>query len=91
MGYRPWGKIIAILMISAGIMGVFVWKYLQTIDVAGSRDDLTVQVPAVVQPLYNIFGEKLFLVIGAVAAILFAAVSLKAVVGTKGQDPPYDI
>ncbi len=86
MVYRPWGKIIGILMMSAGIMGAFVWKYLQTMDVAGSRDDLTVQVPAVIQPLYNIFGEKLFLVIGAFAAILFAAVSLKAVVGRPKMD-----
>ncbi len=86
MPYRPWGKIIAILLMSAGIMGAFVWKYLQTMDAATAGDGLTVQVPAVVKPLYDMFGEKLFLVIGAVAAILFAVVTLKVVVGKPKAD-----
>ncbi len=81
MPYRPWGKIFAILIMSAGIMGAFVWKYLETIDAASAGDGLTVQVPVVVKPLYDMFGEKLFLVLGAFAAIIFAVVSLKAVVG----------
>jgi len=86
MPYRPWGKIIAILVISAGIMGVFVWKYLQTMDAAQAGDGLTVQVPAVIKPLYDLFGEKLFLVIGALAAILFAVVTLKVVIGRPEFD-----
>ena len=86
MPYRPWGKIIAILIMSAGIMGAFVWKYLQTMDAAAAGDGLTVKVPAIVQPLYNVFAEKLFLVIGAIAAILFAAVTLKVVVGRPKMD-----
>ncbi|MCP4605589.1 MAG: hypothetical protein GY847_34550 [Proteobacteria bacterium] len=86
MPYRPWGKIIVILLMSAGIMGAFVWKYLQTMDAAAAGDGLTVQVPAVVKPLYDMFGEKLFLIIGAVAAILFAVVTLKAVVGRPKAD-----
>ncbi len=86
MTYRPWGKIIVILMLAAGIMGVFVWKYLDTMAAAGSGDGLTVRVPPFVQPLYNIFGEKMFLVIGAIAAILFAVVTLKVAVGTPKID-----
>ena len=86
MPYRPWGKIFAILVMAAGIMGAFVWKYFQTMDAASVGDGMTVKVPGIVQPLYDIFGEKLFLVIGAVAAILFAAVSLKVVVGKPKMD-----
>jgi hypothetical protein len=86
MPYRPWGKIVVILILAAGIMSAFVWKYLQTMDAATVADNMTVQVPAVVKPLYDIFGEKLFLVIGAVAAILFAVVSLKVAVGRPREE-----
>jgi hypothetical protein len=55
-------------------------------DAATVADNMTVQVPAVVKPLYDIFGEKLFLVIGAVAAILFAVVSLKVAVGRPREE-----
>jgi heme/copper-type cytochrome/quinol oxidase subunit 2 len=86
MPYRPWGKIFAILLIAAGIMGAFVWKYMQTMGAATMAENMKVQVPAVVKPLYDLFGEKLFLVLGAVAAILFAAVSLKVVLGRPREE-----
>lgn len=86
MPYRPWGKIFAILIIAAGIMGAFVWKYMQTMEAATRSEKMVAQVPAIAKPLYDIFGEKLFLVIGAVAAILFAVVSLKVVVGRPRLD-----
>ncbi len=81
MTYRPWGKIIVILIMTAAIMGVFVWKYMDTMAAAEAVKGQTVSVPALLQPLYDLFGEKLFLVIGGVTSGLFAIASLKAVLG----------
>ena len=76
---KPWGKIILILLMSAGIMGLFVWKYQSTMDDIG--EGVIGHVPTVLKPLYDIFGEKLYLVLGAAATLLFAVAGLKAVAG----------
>jgi hypothetical protein len=79
MSSRPWGKIFVILLMSAAVMGAFVWKYLDTMaDKAGGQ---IAHVPSILEPFYNLLGEKVFLVLGAVAALLFAVVGLRAVAG----------
>lgn len=76
---RPWGKIFTILLMSAAVMGVFVWKYLDTMkDKAAGQ---IAHVPSILEPFYNLLGEKMFLAFGAVAALLFAVVGLRAVAG----------
>ena len=76
---KPWGKIFVILLLSAAIMGAFVWKYMGAMeDKAGG---VIGHVPAVLKPLYGIFEEKLYLVLGAIAALLFAGAGIKAVAG----------
>ena len=85
-GYRPWGKIFTILLISAGIFSIFVWKYLDTMRDYAADDGRIYHVPAILQPFYDVLGEKMFLVFGAVAALLFAGVSLKAIAGRPKLD-----
>jgi hypothetical protein len=82
--YRPWGKIFIIVLLSAGVMGVFVWKYLDTLE--DSEAGVVGHVPQVIMPLYDIFGEALFLIIGAVAALLFLVGGLRAVAGRPSID-----
>ena len=82
--YRPWGKIFTIIVLSAGVMGVFVWKYLDTLEDAEAG--VVGHVPEIVMPLYKVFGEELFLVLGAIAAILFLAGGLRAVMGRPVGD-----
>ena len=79
MSPKPWGKIFVILLLSTAIMGLFVWKYLGAMeDKAGG---VIGHVPTVLKPLYDIFEEKLYLVLGATAALLFAGGGIKAVAG----------
>jgi hypothetical protein len=72
--YRPWGKIFGTIMIGAVIMGLFVWKYIAVLDDA--KGGHFVQVPKVIKPIYDIFGPKMFLVLGAAAAVLFVSTGL---------------
>jgi hypothetical protein len=81
---KPWGKIFAILAMSAAVMGIFVWKYLDTLK--DSKAGNIGHLPSVLKPLYNVLGEEMFLVFGAVATLLFAAVGLKAVMGRPSDD-----
>ena len=81
---RPWGKIFTIIALSAGVMGVFVWKYLDTLEDAEAG--VVGHVPEIIMPLYNMFGEELFLIIGAIATILFLAGGLRAVAGRPTAD-----
>ena len=76
---KPWGKIFVILLLSAAVMGVFVWKYLETVDAKG--EGVIGHVPTVLKPLYDLFGEKLYLVLGGIASLLFAAGGIRAVAG----------
>ena len=81
---RPWGKIFIVLAMSAGIMGLFVWKYMQAMkDKAGA---VIGHVPPLLKPLYDVFGESLWLVLGGVATILFLAGGLRAVAGRPSAD-----
>lgn len=79
----PWGKILVILLISAGVMGLFFWKYQNTL--ADAEGEL-VHLPPILRPFYNALGVEMWLVFGAVAALLFAGVSIKAVMGTRHFD-----
>jgi hypothetical protein len=81
---KPWGKIFVILLMSAAIMGLFVWKYMDTVGDKG--EGIIGHVPTVLGPLYNIFGEKLYLVLGGIATLLFAAVGIRAVAGKSDLD-----
>lgn len=81
---KPWGKIFIILSMSAAIMGLFVWKYIDTLN--DKKDGVICHVPAVLRPLYDNFGEKLYLVLGGLAAVLFAAAGLRAVSGKSDFD-----
>ena len=84
MTSKPWGKIIIILAMSAGIMGLFIWKYMEAMkEKAGA---VIGHVPPLLKPLYGIFGESLWLVLGAVATILFLAGGLRAVAGKPSAD-----
>ena len=74
---KPWAKIFVILLMSAGIMGLFVWKYLDTM--ADMGNGVIGHVPPVLKPLYDIFKEKLYLVLGGLAALLFLVGGLMAV------------
>jgi hypothetical protein len=76
---KPWGKIFIILSLSAAVMGLFVWKYLDTLS--DKKDGVIGHVPVVLKPLYDIFGEKLYLVLGGLAAVLFLLAGLRAVSG----------
>ena len=79
----PWGKIFIILALAAGVMGLFVWKYQKTLDAA---DGELVHLPPILKPFYNALGVEMWLVFGAVAALLFAGVSIKAVLGKADFD-----
>ncbi len=81
---KPWGKIFVILLMSAGIMALFVWKYLNTM--ADKEGGIIGHVPPVLMPLFNIMGEKLYLLLGAVATALFLGVGLKAVSNKPDTD-----
>lgn len=81
---KPWGKIFILLLMSAGIMGLFVWKYLDTMGDIG--EGVIGHVPTVLKPLYTLFGEKLYLVLGAAATLLFLVAGLKAVAGKSEMD-----
>jgi hypothetical protein len=59
----PWGKIFVILMISAGVMGLFVWKYQNTL--AEAEGEL-VHLPPILEPFYSLFGVEMWLVFGGV-------------------------
>ena len=80
---KPWGKIFIILALSAGVMALFVWKYQNTL--ANAEGEL-VHLPPILKPFYNALGVEMWLVFGAVAAILFAGVSIKAVLGKPDFD-----
>ncbi len=67
--YRPWGKIFGTIFIGVIIMGLFTWKYLAVLDEA--KHGPFVQVPKVIKPIYDMFGPKMFLILGAAAALLF--------------------
>ncbi len=84
MAPRPWGKIFIILALSAGIMSLFVWKYLETLK--DKEGGVIGHVPPLIKPLYGIFGEKLYLVLGAAATVLFLAAGLHAVAGRSKTD-----
>ena len=75
---KPWGKIFIILAMSAGVMGIFVWKYLDTLE---DKVGQIGHIPSVLKPVYNVLGEEMFLVFGAVAALMFAVVGIRAVIG----------
>lgn len=83
---RPWGKIVTILIIAAGIFGIFYWKYLDTMKDYDADAGQIYHVPAILQPFYDVLGEKMFLAFGLVAALLFAGASLKAVAGRPKLD-----
>ena len=83
MAPKPWGKIVIILLMSAGIMGVFVWKHMDNLKY---KTDYIAHIPSVLKPIYDIFGDATFLVIGAVATLMFAGVGLKAVMGKPSFD-----
>jgi hypothetical protein len=80
---KPWGKITVILWISAAVMALFIWKYNDTKPASGEQ---LAHVHPILEPFYNIFGPKMWLVFGAVAAILFAAAGIKAVAGKPSFD-----
>ncbi len=75
---KPWGKIFIILAMSAGVMGIFVWKYLDTLE---RKVGEVGAIHPVLKPVYDVLGEEMFLVFGAVAALLFAVVGIRAVIG----------
>ena len=80
---KPWGKILTILAMSAGVMGVFVWKYMDTLK---DETDHLGHLPSILKPFYKLFGEEMFLVFGAVATLMFAGVGLRAVLGKSDID-----
>ncbi len=81
---KPWGKITIILWISASVMALFIWKYNDSKPQSGEEE--LVHIHPILEPIYNVLGMEMWLVFGAVAAILFAVAGIKAVAGKSEFD-----
>ena len=80
----PWGKIIFILWLSAAVMALFIWKY--NASKPQSANEELAHVPPILEPIYNVLGVEMWLVFGAVAALLFAVGGIKALTGKNEFD-----